>query len=161
MVFPWSLNDSKFPHITCILADLNNAVILIIKIHPPIFNSVNPRSKRANYSWYHPHPHVPQFCQFSRKVWVLASLFAFFEFHFLVCWDGKVHSTIYPWVTHLVFIPFMKFCSRAWCGNVFLFVLNTIFFFFHLFLFYIIRFKYSQVHVIFLFSSCSYSSLIW
>ena len=43
VVFHWSLSDSNFPQISIFLlsiqANLNNAVVWMASIHPPIFNS--------------------------------------------------------------------------------------------------------------------------
>ena len=47
----------------------------------------------ANYNWDHRHPHVPQISLFFGKVQVLVFLFAFFDFHSVVRWDGKIHKT--------------------------------------------------------------------
>ena len=49
MVFHWSLCDSKSPLVSrtllSILADLNNAVILMVSARPPISNSSRPFTK--------------------------------------------------------------------------------------------------------------------
>ena len=46
MVFHWSLNDSKFHQVSTtllsILGDLNRAIVWMISIRPPIFNSSSP-----------------------------------------------------------------------------------------------------------------------
>ena len=48
MVFHWSLSDNKFPQISrnllSILTDLKNAVVWMVFICPPIFNSSSPLS---------------------------------------------------------------------------------------------------------------------
>ena len=48
-------------------------------------------TERTDYNWYHRHFHVPLFFMFSGKVQVLISLFAFFQFYYIVCRDGKVN----------------------------------------------------------------------
>ena len=49
MVFHWSLSDSKYPQVSrtplSILANLNNAVVRMVSIHPLIFNFSSPLSK--------------------------------------------------------------------------------------------------------------------
>ena len=79
-----------------ILAVRNNTVIWVSLILPLISNCSNllfqafwDRSKCTNYNWYHRHPHTPQL--FSSKFQVFASLFAFFYFHSLVCWNDKIY----------------------------------------------------------------------
>ena len=101
MVFHWSLSDSKFLQVSRtflrILSDFNNAVVPIILILPPIFNSSSLLSKPLRIV---PSPPViigiivilmqPFYSE------VIVYLFAFFDFHWVVCWDGKVHNTISP-----------------------------------------------------------------
>ena len=38
--------------------------------------------------------HVSQFFKFPSKVQVFIFLFAFFQFYFVLCWDGKVHNPV-------------------------------------------------------------------
>ena len=90
MVFHWSLGDSKSLQVSrtllSIQADLND-LAWIVSICPPISNTSNPlfqafkdRSKCANHNWYHRPSPVPHLSQFSSKVLVLFSFFAFFVF---------------------------------------------------------------------------------
>ena len=73
------LSDSKSPHVSRTLlstvADLKS-VIWMVSILFLIFNSSSLFSKCTNYNWYHRHPHVLQFLQFSVGVQV----FYFFRF---------------------------------------------------------------------------------
>ena len=60
-----------------ILADLNNAVVWIVLVRPPISNLSSPlsfrkHSKCATYNWYYCLPHIPQLSLFSGKVGLLA-----------------------------------------------------------------------------------------
>ena len=45
-------------------------------------------------SYYHNYSHVRQPFQFSGRVQVLVSFFAFFFFHAVVGWGGKVHDSV-------------------------------------------------------------------
>ena len=107
MVFYWSLSDSKSPQLSwtllSILAEFNNAVVWMVSSHPLISQSSSPSTNPfgdctecTNYDWYHHHFHVPHFLQLSCKVQVFISLFAFFQFYFVVCQDGKVHYSAGP-----------------------------------------------------------------
>ena len=58
------------------------------------YQTFEDRSNRTNYKFYHYHPHVPQLSLFSSKVEVFTSLFAFFDFHFVVRRNGKIHYTV-------------------------------------------------------------------
>ena len=91
MVFHWSLSDSKSPQVSKnllnILNDLNNATAWMVSTRPlfslsscPCTKSFVDRTERTNYNWYHRHLHARFFFQFSSKVKVLNSLFAFFQF---------------------------------------------------------------------------------
>ena len=101
MVFHWSLSDCKSLQVSrtplSILSNQNNAVVWMISNCPLISKSPSPRinplvtTKYANYNLYHRHFHVPLFFQFSCKVLVLISLFAFFQFYSLLRQNGKVH----------------------------------------------------------------------
>ena len=71
-----------------ILANLNNALVWIVLIWPPISNSSRPSfqvfvncSSCSNYNSYHYYPHIPQPSYFSGKLLVLVSHFAFLDFH--------------------------------------------------------------------------------
>ena len=71
---------------------------LDVSARPPISNSSSHLSKPL---WTVPnspttigiflHSYVPQFFKFSSKVQVLVSVFAFYDFHSAIPWDGKVH----------------------------------------------------------------------
>ena len=49
MIFHWCLNDNKSPQVSrtllSILTDLNNGVVWMVSIRPPISNFSNPLSK--------------------------------------------------------------------------------------------------------------------
>ena len=86
MVFHWSLSDSRFPQLSRILTDLNNAVVWMVSIRPSISNSSRPLSKHTNYNWYRSFLFL-----FSGKIQELVPLFVFFDFHSVVRRDSKVH----------------------------------------------------------------------
>ena len=82
MVFLWSLRDSKSSQLSrnllSILADINNAVVMMTSTRSLISNTTSPytnTTKSTNYNWYHRHFHVPQFFQFLDKIQVLIFLF--------------------------------------------------------------------------------------
>ena len=60
-----------------ILADLNNAVVLMLSTCSLISKSFRNCTKSSNYNRYHSHFHVPQFFQFPSKVQVLIFLLSF------------------------------------------------------------------------------------
>ena len=103
MVIHRSLSDSKSPQVSrnllSILAILNNVVVWVVSIRPPTSKSSSPFSN--------PLVTVPKapitigiivtcmfhsFFQFSSKVKVLILLFTFFQFYFVVSWNGKVDN---------------------------------------------------------------------
>ena len=100
MVFRRSLSDRKSPQVSRtrlnILTNLKNAVLCMLSSYPPISKSSSPCSN--------PLVTVPSapitfgitfmvlFFQYSCKVWVFISLFAFFQFYLVVSRNGKVHN---------------------------------------------------------------------
>ena len=105
MVFHWSLSDRKSPQVSrtllSILADLSNAVVWIVFIHPVI-------SMSSSY-FINPLVTVPRapipiginvtfmfrslfFFQFPSKVEVFIPLFTFFQFYSVDSRDSKVHN---------------------------------------------------------------------
>ena len=101
MIFHWS--DSKSLEVTrtllSILADLSNAAFWRLLIRPQISNSSSPLWKPAGTV---PSPPIAisttvtlilQLSPFCGKVLVLVSCLAFFDFHFLLHWKGKIHLT--------------------------------------------------------------------
>ena len=104
MVFLWNLSNSKSPRVSrtllSILINLNNAVVLIVFISPPISNSSSPLSKPLEIVSTVPITiaitinlrfHI--FFYFSGKVPVHVSLFVFFDFYFVISWDAKIPYT--------------------------------------------------------------------
>ena len=73
IVFHWSLCDSKYLQIGTLFSipiDLNNAVMWIVSIHPPISNSAIPLSKQLETfpsALVSPLPYFPMFSNFSGK----------------------------------------------------------------------------------------------
>ena len=63
--------------------------VLLFAIPPVSIPVFVHRTERSNYNWYHRHIHVPQLFQFSRKVKVFISLFAFFRFYPVVSRNGN------------------------------------------------------------------------
>ena len=101
MVSPWNLRNTKYPLVSGtllnILADLNNAVVLMVSIRPPMFSSSRPCSKLLDtvsgalitigvtvafmlHSLFR-----------SLAMSKYLSLFIFFDFHSVVHQKGKVH----------------------------------------------------------------------
>ena len=77
MVFRWS--DSKSRQFFWTLP--NNTVVWLLPIRLLISYFSSPLSKRVNYYCNYHHLHVLQFSSHSGKVYVLVSLFPFFDFH--------------------------------------------------------------------------------
>ena len=88
IVFHWKLSDSKSSQVSMsllsILIDLNNSVVWMVSIRPPISISSMPLTKslwkpfqtRTNYNWYDRYFHVPQlFCFLARSNYL--TLFSF------------------------------------------------------------------------------------
>ena len=109
MVFHWSLSDCKFPLVSMIplgiFANLNNAVVWMVSILPLISNSSSlfflpfgDRYNHSNYNWNYRHLHVPQHFFFgggvSVKVQIFVSLFAFFYFHSVICWNSNIYDMV-------------------------------------------------------------------
>ena len=107
MVFPWSQSNNTSPLVSrtllSILADFNNALIFMIFFRTPISNSssflfeplmtVQGTPIKISITVTLMFHSLFVFFYFSGKVLVLVSLFVFFDFHFVVRRDGKVHST--------------------------------------------------------------------
>ena len=124
MVFNWSLSDSKSLQVSRtllnILADLNNAVIWMVSPRPFIFKSVSSLTKP-----FMAVPSVPisigitvtfmlpSFFQYSSKVLVLISLFAFFQFYLVFSRSVKVNYSAEPgfffWFFFTVIYLYLKF----------------------------------------------------
>ena len=108
----WSLRDSKFVQVfrtfLSILADLNNAVICMASTRLLISKASNPYT---NHLVTVPSTPITSlscsivFFQFSSKVLVLISLFAFFQIYPAVSWNGKVHYSV-----GFLFLSFFFFC---------------------------------------------------
>ena len=82
-----------------ILADLNKLkfgwspfVHLFPSSPLSLYQSFGDCTERTNYNWYHRHFHIRWLFQFSSKVEILTSLFAFPQFYSGISWDGKVHN---------------------------------------------------------------------
>ena len=103
IVFHWSLSDSKSPQVSrtpiSILANLNNIVVWMVPICPPISNSSSPLSKPWGSVWSVPitigitvtfmfHSFFMSLVRFK-----FLSLFLLFFIFIVVCWDSKVHYT--------------------------------------------------------------------
>ena len=117
MVFEWSLSDSKSPQVSrallSILADLSNAEVWMVPIHPIISKS---SSLFINSSLTVPRApirigiivtfmfHI--FFQFSSKVEVFIFLFAFLQFYSVVSQDSKVHNSSSSLFFYFLFIFF-------------------------------------------------------
>ena len=99
--FLWRLSDSKSPQVSrtllSILADLSNAIVWMFSAHSLISSSSRPLTKPLGTD-----PSAPitigititfMFCTFfsSLERFKYLSL-VFFDFHSVVCWDGKVHN---------------------------------------------------------------------
>ena len=93
MVFQRSLSDSKSPQF--LKTNLNNALVWMVSILPPMSNS--------SISIYMPLEAIPSaaitigitfvfysFLSFLARSKYL-SLFVFFDFYSVVCWDDKIH----------------------------------------------------------------------
>ena len=87
-------------HLLSILADISNAVVWIISILTRISSSTSlfwhettipstPTTSGITVTF-----HVPLLFQFSGKIQVFTSLFAFFYFPSVVRWKGKIHKTV-------------------------------------------------------------------
>ena len=101
MVFHWGLSHSKSSQVSRtllgILADLYNPRVWMVSIHLPISDS-----SRALSNVLEPVPITritigititlmfQNLFLFSGKVLVWVSLFTFFDFHSMVCWNGKI-----------------------------------------------------------------------
>ena len=97
--FHWGLSDSKFPRVSTNLLYIFRRSQLCLdgfdsyidfQFFQSLFQAFRDGSKCTNYNWYHCHLHVPQLFLFSDKVQVLVSLFAFFYFHSVACWNVKL-----------------------------------------------------------------------
>ena len=86
----WRLRDYKCSQVSktllTILGDLNTAAVWMVSTHPrfPNLSGYRDHSKCANYNWHHRYRHVPQRSLFSGNNHVLVSLFAFFDFQYVV-----------------------------------------------------------------------------
>ena len=103
MVFHWSLSDNKSPQVPktllSILADLNNAIVMMVSPHPLISKSSSPFINRLVTV---PRAQITigitvtfifhSFFQFSSKVEVFMLLFTFFQFYSVVSRDSIVHN---------------------------------------------------------------------
>ena len=102
MVFHWS--DGNFPQVSrtfpSILAVLDNAVVWMIFVRPPISKLSSTFTKPLGIVTSAPITIVitvtsmfRSFFQFSSKVEVLITLFPFFQFYPVVSRNGKVHNS--------------------------------------------------------------------
>ena len=131
MVFPKSLRDSKSPQVSrtllSILADLNIAAVYMVSTRLLISKSFNPCTNLMVTE-----PKVPitieititfmfhGFFQFSSKVKVLISLFAFFQFNPVVKWNGKIYNPVsFLFSLFLVFFFFFfLLLTISWSGRL-------------------------------------------
>ena len=113
--FFWSLKESSSLQVSrtllSILANLNNAVLWMVSILPPIFDSSNPL-----FNALETVPSAPttigitvtwMFHRFFLVLWqspIFVYLFTFFSFYFAVCWNGKIHNTASSLFFILLFI---------------------------------------------------------
>ena len=100
MDFYCSMSDSKTFKVArtrlSILADFNCDVICIVFFFH-LISSLFPRPLKAvfkgsNYNWYHSDFNVPQFffnLKFFGKIQLFVKLFAVFDYHSIVHWNGK------------------------------------------------------------------------
>ena len=116
MGFYWSLSDRKSPQVSMtilnILADLNNTVVRMVPTRSLISKSSNPCINRLVTVSSAPVSiditvtlMFHSFFQFSSKVYVLISLFAFLQFYPVDSPNGKVHYS----AGSLSFFPFFFF----------------------------------------------------
>ena len=82
----------------------NNSLVWIVSICPPISNSSNPISKFANHNCYHRDSYVPSLSQFSGKVRVLSSSFAFFVF---TLWSAETEKSTRQVLLIIIFTLFI------------------------------------------------------
>ena len=80
--FEWSKSSQVYRTLLSILANLNNAVVWMVSTPslPVLIPTLRDCTKNTNYNWYQRHFLVLQFFLFSGKVYVLSSLFVFFQF---------------------------------------------------------------------------------
>ena len=97
VVFHRRLSDSRSSRVSrtmCLLADFNNAVVLMVFILPLISNTSSPFSKPlgacskcSKYYWYHRHLYVSQF---SLVLWQGSSIWLSFRLFHFKTWDPPV-----------------------------------------------------------------------
>ena len=99
MDFHWSLRDNKCSQVSRTLLSIQ--CCRLVSLHSSsyfqflrsLYQSFGDCTERANYNCFYSHFHVPQFFQFSIKVFVLIFLFVFFQFYSVVSWDSKFHNS--------------------------------------------------------------------
>ena len=147
MVSHWSLSGRKSPQVSrtllSILANLSNAVVWRVSTRPLISKSSIPYINHLVTLLSAPITigitvtfMFHSFFQFSSKVQILITLFAFLQFFAVFCWNGKVRYSVRSLFFSLFFFSFFSFLTITWSGRIIITIIIIISFTIFVSLFY-------------------------